>query len=113
MDIESCIETIYESAQRNTPDGEICRDILYSLWDDGTSHGCDLCKVIALDTTTFQAMSSILNHFHQTGQQLADFLSTKQITAISEDTSAKQTEIKPSTESVFVLDQSIGRRKRF
>ena len=78
MDIEVQLEKIYNTAQSGTSEGKICRDVLLSLWDDGTSHGCDLREVLSLDRAHYSAVTDLLNSFYNTGQQLDQFMTTRQ-----------------------------------
>jgi len=82
MDIESQLEVIYNTAQTETAEGKICRDVLLSLWDDGTSHGCDLRGVLSLDADHYNAVQQVLHAFYNQKQQLDQFMTTRQITAL-------------------------------
>jgi hypothetical protein len=84
MDIDGQLEKIYNTAQSGTSDGKVCRDVLLSLWDDGTSHGCDLREVLSLDRDHYSAVTKLLDNFYNTGQQLDQFMTTRQITVLDE-----------------------------
>jgi hypothetical protein len=82
MDIESQLEMIYTTAQSETKAGSTCRDILLSLWDDGTSHGCDLREVLSLDEDHYLALKLVMDRLYQKNQQLDHYMTTRQITVL-------------------------------
>lgn len=82
MDIESQLKLIYSTAQSETKAGSTCRDILLSLWDDGTSHGCDLREILSLDEDHYLALKLVMDRLYQKNQQLDHYMTTRQITVL-------------------------------
>ena len=98
------VQQIYSAALTDTVIGKTCRDILLSMWDDGSEHGCDLNKVVSLDNNIYSAVRALMDHFHGTGQQLADFLSTHQIAKLQDEIFGREDKKKSETEQIVVLD---------
>jgi hypothetical protein len=114
MDIEGSIELVYETAQGTSTDSDTCRDFLLSLWEDGVSHGCDMSHLMTLDKDAYEAIIRVLNHFFHTRQQLSSFLSTKQISALTEPPKPdEKAQPNQGADSVFILDDAFSRVKRF
>ena len=104
------VQQIYSAALTDTEVGSTCRDILLSMWDDGTRYGCDLTRVVSLDNEIYSAVRILMDHFHTSGQQLADFLSTKQIARLQDEIFPAENTAESEAEGIVVLD--LGKKFR-
>lgn len=113
MDIEVQLEKIYNTAQSGTSEGKVCRDVLLSLWDDGTSHGCDLREILSLERDHYSAVQQVLDGFYNTGQQLDQYMNTRQITALDEiDYGGKARRVNDPAFKVADSFSKVGARRR-
>lgn len=109
MDLTSKLEMIYSIAQTDTKDGDTCRDVLLSLWDDGSSHGCDLRDLLSLAPDLFRTVQQVLDNLYNSKQQLDQFMSTRQITVLDKIDCGKKAEAK---DPAFAVSESYSKVER-